>query len=138
MSTSKKRKLDTIQDIYSATFTQDENCVNVNLKSSESNKSVLYYNFEYYGSSSRSSNIEILSNNEPKVFNLKIIKNENVIKSLDISGDDVLNYKPIIPSCNDYEFKLNLSDIQVYLKFRNLHRWENTPTELSGITITLL
>jgi len=135
----KKRKIDNIKDKYSLTFTQNDNCINVNLDYDSLNERILYYNYKYYGSTTRASYIEIFSNNESNVFNFTIIKNDTVIKSLDISGDDVLSYKAEIPSINDKEIKLNLYDIQidVTLKFRHLYKWENSPTELSGVSLRL-
>ena len=134
-----KRKVDDIKDKYSITFTQNDNCVNVNLDYDSLDENKLYYYYKYYGSSTRASDIEIFSNKKSKVFNFTIIKNDTIIKSLDISGDDVLSYKSEIPSINDKEIKLNLCDIQIVLtlKFRHLYKWENSPTELSGVILKL-
>lgn len=142
---NKKRTIEELIDEYSITFTQDSNIINVKLIHDENNNCLHYY-FDYYGSSTRASEIEIFCDDNEnnliiKTFNVEIIKNDKVIKSFNMSGQEVLDFKSdtITPSINDYIIKFTFDDINLHitLNFRHLYKWSNKPTELSGVKINL-
>ena len=139
---SLKRRLDTLENVsYTVNIIQDVNYQNVKL---ERNDHGMYsYSYTYYGSSSRSSNIEAFYVDENtketkfKIFKIEILKDNERILTFECLGEDVYNYRTdsICPQLCDSYIEYNFDKIKIVLKFRNLHRWPNTPTELSNIEL---
>ena len=139
---SLKRRIDSLENFnYSVNIIQDVNYQNVELEKKDNNR--YSYAYSYYGSSSRASNIEAFYVDENtndtifKIFKVEILKDGENFLTFDCMGEDVYNYTTdsIFPQLCDYLIEYTFDKIKVILKFRNLHRWPNSPTELSNIVL---
>ena len=88
----------------------------------------------YFGSSTRINPIGTIFNlgdnntiYNPQGKHIRVMQGENIIVDLFVSAEEFMKYNPF--------FRINIGDIIIYT--RDLHRFENYPVEISGISFKL-
>jgi len=94
----------------------------------------IYLHGSYFGSSTRINPIGTIFNIGDNNTNynyqgkhIRVIKDENIIVDLFVSAEEFMKYNPF--------FRINIGDIIIYA--RDLHRFENYPVEISGISFSI-
>lgn len=88
----------------------------------------------YFGSSTRLNDIGTIFNlgdnntiYNPQGKHIRVMQDENIIVDLFVSAEEFMKYNSF--------FRINIGDIIIYT--RDLHRFENYPVEISGISFKL-